>query len=218
MGKPNSESLESLLRRCRIGIATLRPSGPDSPTQKIHREDRRSVSRGWEKGLLASFYFLTIWPRRQACSQASAGSRPVTCLYHAGWQDASRLYGQRVRLLSRGVLRGLEDIHQKRRPYEKGTRRSHGRRTVLHSARSLGTRARFTPSCKIICGEFSSGAARQSSDSHAGRSRFPAGAKDLAPSRVRPPRSTPPLSEPNCGRLGMTPPKKSNLIPISNPF
>lgn len=193
MGKPNSESLESLLRRCRIGIATLRLSGPDSPTQKIHREDRRSVSRGWEKGFLASFYFLTIWPRRQACSKASAGSRPVTCLYHAGWQDASGLYGLRVQLHSRGVLRGLEDIliHQKRRPYEKGTRRSHGRRTVLRSARSLGTRATVTPSCKIICWEFSSGAARQSSDSGAGRSRFPGGAKDLAPSSVRPPRSTP---------------------------
>ena len=59
MGKPNPESLESLLRRCRIGIATLRPSGPDSPTQKIHREDRRSKISvaGVEEGITGELLF-----------------------------------------------------------------------------------------------------------------------------------------------------------------
>jgi hypothetical protein len=219
VGKPNSESLESLLRRCRIGIATLRPSGPDSPTQKIHREDRRSVSRGWEKGLLASFYFLAIWPRRRACSQASAGSRPVTCLYHAGWQDASRLYGQRVRLRSRGLLRGLQDIHTSKASTLRKTDPPIPWSTNCPPLRSIsGHASTATPSCKIICWEFSSGAARQSSDSDAGRSRFPAERRISHRVECVPQGPRQPLSEPNCARLEMTPPKKSNLIRISNPF
>jgi len=63
-----------------------------------------------------------------------------------------------------------------------------------------------------------SGAARQSSASEAGADAFQA-ERRISHGVEWVPQGPPQiLSEPNCARLGMTPPKKSDLVRISNPL